>query len=285
MPKRISIAYGTRVLLDGVSLGLSRGDVIGVVGRNGDGKTTLLEILTGAPGARLRPGHPDRFGLDRLSRADRLVRGRRPPSATSSSAASPTTSGPPNAESRARRPPPAGRHRPRGDDRLAQRWRATTDRAGRPDARRPRPAGAGRADQPPRRRGRRLAGRAPPRSLQARDVAMLVVSHDRWFLDAICTRIWEVHDAEVDAYDGRLCRVRPGSGRTRAAGGRDGGPPEEPAAQGTRLAPPRAARADIEAEVPDRRGERADRGRAAATGLSSPCSSSRSAGSARTSST
>lgn len=31
---------------------------------------------------------------------------------------------------------------------------------------------------------------------------MLVVSHDRWFLDAVCTRIWEVHDAMVDAYDG-----------------------------------------------------------------------------------
>jgi ATP-binding cassette subfamily F protein uup len=29
-----------------------------------------------------------------------------------------------------------------------------------------------------------------------------VVSHDRWFLDAICTRIWEVHDGVVDAYDG-----------------------------------------------------------------------------------
>ena len=40
------------------------------------------------------------------------------------------------------------------------------------------------------------------RLLQARDVAMLVVSHDRWFLDAICTRIWEVHDGAVDAYDG-----------------------------------------------------------------------------------
>ena len=39
-------------------------------------------------------------------------------------------------------------------------------------------------------------------ALQARDVAMLVVSHDRWFLDAVCTRIWEVHDGVVDAYEG-----------------------------------------------------------------------------------
>ena len=46
--ERLTITFGTRTLLDGVSLGLSRGDVIGVVGRNGDGKTTLLRILTGA---------------------------------------------------------------------------------------------------------------------------------------------------------------------------------------------------------------------------------------------
>ncbi|MFE7121109.1 ABC-F family ATP-binding cassette domain-containing protein [Streptomyces sp. NPDC057654] len=37
--------YGTRALLDGVSLGVSEGDRIGVVGRNGDGKTTLIRIL------------------------------------------------------------------------------------------------------------------------------------------------------------------------------------------------------------------------------------------------
>ncbi|HEV2640990.1 MAG TPA: ABC-F family ATP-binding cassette domain-containing protein [Actinocrinis sp.] len=38
-------SYGTRTLLDGVSLGLAEGDRVGVVGRNGDGKTTLLRLL------------------------------------------------------------------------------------------------------------------------------------------------------------------------------------------------------------------------------------------------
>ncbi|HEV7625600.1 MAG TPA: ABC-F family ATP-binding cassette domain-containing protein [Streptomyces sp.] len=38
--------YGTRALLDGVSLGVSEGDRIGVVGRNGDGKTTLIRLLS-----------------------------------------------------------------------------------------------------------------------------------------------------------------------------------------------------------------------------------------------
>ena len=29
-----------------------------------------------------------------------------------------------------------------------------------------------------------------------------MVTHDRWFLDAVCTTTWEVHDAAVDSYDG-----------------------------------------------------------------------------------
>ncbi|AOT59331.1 ABC-F family ATP-binding cassette domain-containing protein [Streptomyces rubrolavendulae] len=41
----VSKVYGTRALLDGVSLGVSEGDRIGVVGRNGDGKTTLIRVL------------------------------------------------------------------------------------------------------------------------------------------------------------------------------------------------------------------------------------------------
>ncbi|MEV0273300.1 ABC-F family ATP-binding cassette domain-containing protein [Hamadaea sp. NPDC050747] len=32
--------------------------------------------------------------------------------------------------------------------------------------------------------------------------ALVVVTHDRWFLDAVCTRIWEVADQAVRAYDG-----------------------------------------------------------------------------------
>ncbi|WP_225845306.1 ABC-F family ATP-binding cassette domain-containing protein [Streptomyces sp. HPF1205] len=38
--------YGTRQLLENLSLGVSEGDRIGVVGRNGDGKTTLIRILS-----------------------------------------------------------------------------------------------------------------------------------------------------------------------------------------------------------------------------------------------
>ena len=32
--------------------------------------------------------------------------------------------------------------------------------------------------------------------------SLVVVTHDRWFLDAVCERTWEVHDGVVDAFDG-----------------------------------------------------------------------------------
>jgi len=45
--ERVHKAYDVRPLLDGVSLGISAGQRVGVVGRNGDGKTTLLRLLAG----------------------------------------------------------------------------------------------------------------------------------------------------------------------------------------------------------------------------------------------
>ena len=45
--ERVTMSYGTRTLLNGISLGLSRGEAVGVVGRDGAGKTTLLRILAG----------------------------------------------------------------------------------------------------------------------------------------------------------------------------------------------------------------------------------------------
>ena len=38
--------------------------------------------------------------------------------------------------------------------------------------------------------------------LASRASALVVVTHDRWFLDAVCQSTWEVHDGSVDAYDG-----------------------------------------------------------------------------------
>ncbi|MEC3975994.1 ABC-F family ATP-binding cassette domain-containing protein [Amycolatopsis sp. H20-H5] len=43
----VSKSFGVRPLLDGVSLGVAEGQRIGVVGLNGGGKTTLLEVMAG----------------------------------------------------------------------------------------------------------------------------------------------------------------------------------------------------------------------------------------------
>ncbi len=56
-----SLQYGTHVLLDGVDFKLTKGDKVGLLGRNGVGKTTLLKLLAGDinpdSGERwLRPG-------------------------------------------------------------------------------------------------------------------------------------------------------------------------------------------------------------------------------------
>jgi ATP-binding cassette subfamily F protein uup len=40
------------------------------------------------------------------------------------------------------------------------------------------------------------------RHLAARRGSMLVVTHDRWFLDAVCTATWEVADGAVHQYEG-----------------------------------------------------------------------------------
>ncbi|MET0296495.1 MAG: ATP-binding cassette domain-containing protein, partial [Microbacterium sp.] len=47
----LHLEFPTKVVFDSVSLGIDEGDRIGVVGRNGDGKSSLLAMLAG----RLEP--------------------------------------------------------------------------------------------------------------------------------------------------------------------------------------------------------------------------------------
>ncbi|MCR2826816.1 ATP-binding cassette domain-containing protein, partial [Microbacterium sp. zg.Y909] len=43
----LHLEYPTRVVFDGVSIGVDEGDRIGIVGRNGDGKSSLMAMLAG----------------------------------------------------------------------------------------------------------------------------------------------------------------------------------------------------------------------------------------------
>jgi ATP-binding cassette subfamily F protein uup len=45
--EKVTKSYGVRILLDEVSLGVAMSERIGIVGRNGDGKTTLLNLMAG----------------------------------------------------------------------------------------------------------------------------------------------------------------------------------------------------------------------------------------------
>ena len=72
----VSKAFDIRPLLDGVSLGVAAGERIGVVGRNGDGKSTLLKIMAGTlePDAgRVAKSNSVHIGI--LSQADHALPG------------------------------------------------------------------------------------------------------------------------------------------------------------------------------------------------------------------
>ncbi|MFZ2504390.1 MAG: ATP-binding cassette domain-containing protein, partial [Nocardioides sp.] len=43
----LHLAYPTKVVFESVTLGIDEGDRIGIVGRNGDGKSSLLRLLAG----------------------------------------------------------------------------------------------------------------------------------------------------------------------------------------------------------------------------------------------
>jgi ATP-binding cassette subfamily F protein uup len=198
--ERVTMSYGVRILLEDVSLGLGRGDVIGVVGRNGSGKTTLLRILaetvTPDSGRITHTGHLSIGFLDQIddppanvSVRDFIVGG----AADHVWAANPDT-------------------RPIVAHLLADvDLEASLDSLSGGESRR---AALVKLlltdhdllilDEPTNHLDVEaidwLAKHLNER--QAADVAMLIVSHDRWFLDAICTRIWEVHDSRVHAYEG-----------------------------------------------------------------------------------
>jgi len=195
-------AYGTRVLLDGVSLGVAERERIGVVGRNGGGKSTLLRVLAGAePADDGRVTHSGGLRVAAVSQRDDLdpadtvraaVVGHGPAHAWAS-----------DAQVRAVL---AGLFGERADlDAMLDRQVGPLSGG---ERRRVALAAAlvGEHDL--------LVLDEPTnhldvggidwlaRHLAARREALVVVTHDRWFLDALCTRTWEVHDGRVDGYEG-----------------------------------------------------------------------------------
>jgi ATP-binding cassette subfamily F protein uup len=67
---KVSLAFGHLPLLDDASLGIESGERIAVLGRNGEGKSSLLKVLSGdlVPDAGVvwrEPGRASRAGAGR----------------------------------------------------------------------------------------------------------------------------------------------------------------------------------------------------------------------------
>src|SRR5579863_6860122 len=196
-------AYAHRRLLDGVSLGVSAGDRIGVVGRNGAGKSTLLALLAGvaepdegrvARMAGLRVGY--------LPQADQLTGtvGQIVFGAGWQSAGSAQWSTPWEADPRARAIvaellPGIGLDAPAAPLSGGERRRVALAAL----------LVAERdvllLDEPTNHLDIEAIDWLG-RHLRDRGSAVVVVSHDRWLLDHVCERTWEVDRGQVYAAEG-----------------------------------------------------------------------------------
>ncbi|BBA97796.1 putative ABC transporter ATP-binding protein [Actinacidiphila reveromycinica] len=200
----VSKTYGTRMLLEGVSLGVSEGDRIGVVGRNGDGKTTLVRML-----ARLEEPDAGRvtqqggLRLGVLTQNDSLD-----PAATV------------RQEIVGDRPD----HDWAGDARIRDVLTGLFGALDLPGFDRGLDTVIGPLSGGERRRialAKLLIGEQDlivldePTNhldvegiawlaghLRARRAALVCVTHDRWFLDQVCTRMWDVQRGNVYEYEG-----------------------------------------------------------------------------------
>ncbi|HET6504749.1 MAG TPA: ABC-F family ATP-binding cassette domain-containing protein [Amycolatopsis sp.] len=194
----VSKSYGVRPLLDAVSLGVAEGERIGVVGLNGGGKTTLLEVLAGI-------SEPDAGRVSRVRDLRIAVVTQR-------------TELPPGTVRDAVLSHYSAEHEWAADARV----RSIVDGLGITALGLDSPSASLSGGE--RRRvalAAALVGdldlivldeptnhldvegvRWLADHLLVRRAAVVVVTHDRWFLDTVCLRTWEVADGRVEQYEG-----------------------------------------------------------------------------------
>lgn len=197
----VHLEYPTKVVFDSVSIGIEEGDRIGIVGRNGDGKSSLLGILAGTveyQSGRVTTRNGLRFGVlgqrdsfdDSLSVKKAIVGDRED-------------------------------HEWAGDASIRDiirglvadvPWDVTVGELSGGQRRRVALASLliGEWDL--------IALDEPTNHLDVEGISWLaahlkkrwpsqqgglvVITHDRWFLDEVCTETWEVHDGIVEPFEG-----------------------------------------------------------------------------------
>ncbi|MEO7006544.1 MAG: ABC-F family ATP-binding cassette domain-containing protein [Terrimesophilobacter sp.] len=197
----LHLEYPTRVVFDGITLGLDEGDRIGIVGRNGDGKSSLLAMLAG----HLEPdaGRVTRRGgvtLAMLDQSDSLQDAATVQSAILGDIAEHVWASDPKI-----RDVLAGLV---GD--IA--WESTIGELSGGQRRR---VALARVlvgdwdmvflDEPTNHldiEGIAWLAQHLKHRWSSNSGALAVVTHDRWFLDEICTDTWEVHDGQVEPFEG-----------------------------------------------------------------------------------
>ncbi len=198
--EQVSKSFGIAPLLDSVSLGVHEGERIGVVGLNGGGKTTLLEVLSGVE--EVDAGRVSRVGGLRMAVVTQ--RGVLPPGSTIADVVT--------------APLGDAEHEWAGDARIRNVLSgigisglgldSLVDNLSGGERRRVALAAALVQDLD------LLVLDEPTNHLDVEGVqwladhllnrrsALVVVTHDRWFLDTVATRTWEVVGGSVESYEG-----------------------------------------------------------------------------------
>ena len=199
--EEVSKAFDIRPLLDGVSLGVSEGERIGIVGRNGSGKSTLMKIIAGVEdpdSGRVTKSNAARIGI--LSQID---------TAAADATVGDVVIG--NREKHEWASDPQIREIFTGlfggfDDHLFERVFSSLSGGEK------RRVGLAKLliddldlillDEPTNHLDVEGVAWLAKHLNNRKDLALLVVTHDRWFLDAVTDRTWEVVLGKVEEYDG-----------------------------------------------------------------------------------
>ena len=199
--EKAGVEFPTKRVFEGISLGVNTGDRIGVVGRNGDGKSTLLALLAGTvqpDEGRVICTNGVSVGLlgqsDKLDDNDTVIHaivGDVPEYEWASNART--------REILAGLMGDVARDTRIGTLSGGQRRRVDLARVlvGDWDVLM--------LDEPTNHldiRGINWLAQHLKGRWREGEGALLVVTHDRWFLDEVCTSMWEVHDCRIEPFEG-----------------------------------------------------------------------------------